>query len=392
MSVLTFQVGSLLEDAVRKEGVDDFHGTTGTGFLEPLGVLCAAYDAAPLSEVGRWILRAGLVHSLRMRLRAHEWVRRHPEILDEHVDDPIVVVGMMRSGTTLVQRLLAADPGLCAAHGWEVLEAAPPLDADPTDAATRIERGLAREAQTREHAPELFAIHPMHALEAEEEIVFLADAFLSHVPESGAHVPGYATWLDVQDLTPAYDHLHLVLQLLQWQKRLRGEPATRWVLKTPAHLGYLDTLRARFPGLHLVHLHRDPQETIPSGASLNTVLHRMHSDDVDPGRVGHDWLARMGWTHDRALDSREHWTQDPSAPGVTDIAFREVVADPWPQLARVYADLGTELTSGAEASMRAWLDRRPPDPRRPAYTAEDFGLTRERIAERFARENPFCQY
>ena len=72
MSVLTFQVESLLEDAVRKEGVDDFHGSTGTGFLEPLGVLCAAYDAAPLSEVGRWILRAGLVHSLRMRLRVHE--------------------------------------------------------------------------------------------------------------------------------------------------------------------------------------------------------------------------------------------------------------------------------------------------------------------------------
>ena len=392
MSVLTFQVESLLEDAVRKEGVDDFHGTTGTGFLEPLGVLCAAYDAAPLSEVGRWILRAGLVHSLRMRLRTHEWVRRHPEVLDERVEDPVVVVGMMRSGTTLVQRLLAADPALCATAGWEVLEAAPPLDADPADPTARMERGLAREAQTREHAPELFAIHPMHALEAEEEIVFLADAFLSHVPESGAHVPGYATWLDTQDLAPAYDHLHLVLQLLQWQKRLRGEPATRWVLKTPAHLGYLDTLRARFPGLHLVHLHRDPQETIPSGASLNTVLHRMHSDDVDPGRVGRDWLERMGWTHDRALDARLRWVEDPTAPRVTDVAFREVVADPWPQVARVYADLGAELTDEAESSMRAWLDRRPPDPRRPAYGPEDFGLSRGRIAERFARENPFCQY
>ncbi|MGB0189469.1 MAG: sulfotransferase family protein, partial [Nocardioides sp.] len=298
----------------------------------------------------------------------------------------------MRSGTTLVQRLLAADPALCAAAGWEVLEAAPPLDADPADPTARIERGLSREAQTREHAPELFAIHPMHALEAEEEIVFLADAFLSHVPESGAHVPGYATWLDTQDLAPAYHHLHLVLQLLQWQKRLRGEPATRWVLKTPAHLGYLDTLRARFPGLHLVHLHRDPQETIPSGASLNTVLHRMHSDDVDPERVGRDWLERMGWTHDRALDARLRWVEDPSAPRVTDIAFREVVADPWPQVARVYADLGAELTDEAESSMRAWLDRRPPDPRRPAYGPEDFGLSRGRIAERFARENPFCQY
>ena len=389
MSVLTFDVDTLVAEARRKEGVEDLGDA---GFREPLGVLCAAYDAAPLSEVGRWILRAGLVHSLRTRLRTHEWVRRHPEILTERVEDPIVVVGMMRSGTTLVQRLLAADPARCAAAGWEVLEAAPPLDTDPADPAPRIERGLAREAQTREHAPELFAIHPMHALEAEEEIVFLADAFLSHVPESGAHVPDYRAWLDTQDLTPAYDHLHLVLQLLQWQKRLRGEPVGRWVLKTPAHLGYLDTLRARFPGLHLVHLHRDPQETIPSGASLNTVLHRMHSDTVDPQRIGREWLERMGWTHDRALDTRERWAQDGTAPRVTDIAFRAVVADPWPQVARVHDDLGTHLTDRAQASMRAWLDRRPPDPRRPAYTAEDFGLTPAAIAERFAPENPFCQY
>ena len=166
MSVLTFDVDGLLTDAIRKEGVEDFGGP---GFREPLGVLCAAYEAAPLSEVGRWILRAGLVHSLRMRLRVHEWVRRHPEIREERVEDPIVVVGMMRSGTTLVQRLLAADPALCAAAGWEVLEAAPPLDSDPADPTARIDRGLVREAQTREHAPELFAIHPMHALEAEEE-------------------------------------------------------------------------------------------------------------------------------------------------------------------------------------------------------------------------------
>lgn len=389
MSVLTFQVEELVADARRKEGVEDLGDES---FREPLGVLCEAYDAADLSDVGRWILRSGLVHSLRTRLRAREWVRRHPEILDEQVEDPIVVVGMMRSGTTLVQRLLAADPGTHAALGWEVLEAAPPLDSDPADVEPRRRKGLDREAQTREHAPELFAIHPMHALEAEEEIVFLADAFLSHVPESGAHVPTYRTWLDTQDLTPAYDHLHRMLQLLQWQKRLRGEPAGRWVLKTPAHLGYLDVLRARFPRLHLVHLHRDPQDTIPSGASLNTVLHRMHSDRVDPHRVGAEWVERMGWTHDRALDVREAWAAEPGAPGVTDLAFTEVVADPLAGIGRVYADLGTVLTPDTEAAMRAWLDRRPPDPRRPAYGPEEFGLTRERIAERFARENPFCQY
>src|SRR6202050_92953 len=61
----------------------------------------------------------------------------------------------------------------------------------------------------------------MYAREAEEEIVFLADAFLSHVPESGAHLPHYRSWLDEQDFTPAYDYLHRMLQFLQWQKRPR---------------------------------------------------------------------------------------------------------------------------------------------------------------------------
>lgn len=389
MSVLTFEADALVEDLRRKEELEELGPDV---FREPLGVLCAAYDAADLSAVGRWILRAGLVHSLRQRLRLREWVRRHPEVLDERVEDPVVVVGMMRSGTTLVQRLLAADTRTLSVLGWEVLEAAPAPGADPAAVEPRRSRGLEREAQTREHAPDLFAIHPMHALEAEEEIVFLADAFLSHVPESGAHVPGYRSWLDTQDLTPAYDHLHLVLQLLQWQKRRRGQSIGRWVLKTPAHLGYLDTLRARFPGLHLVHLHRDPQDTIPSGASLNTVLHRMHSDRVDPHRVGAEWLERMGWTHDRALDTRHAWAADPGAPRVTDLRFADAVTDPIGSVARVHDDLGEPLTQEAEAAMRAWLVRRPADPRRPAYGPEDFGLTRAQIAERFSRENPFCQY
>src|SRR6478735_12488712 len=102
-----FEIESLLADARRKEGLDDL----GPGsFAEPLGVLLDSYAAADLTEMGAHILRSGVVHSLRMRLRAQEWFRRHPEIAEEQVEDPVVVVGMMRSGTTLLQRMLAADP------------------------------------------------------------------------------------------------------------------------------------------------------------------------------------------------------------------------------------------------------------------------------------------
>lgn len=378
----TFAMAGVLADAQRKEGLSDW----GPGdFTEPLGVLLEDYPGAGLNAIGEHILRSGIVHSLRMRLRTQEWVRRHPEILDEQIEAPIVVVGMMRSGTTLLQRLLAADARLHCARGWEVVEAAPKLDYDFADTDPRIAISEGREAKSRELAPELFAIHPMYAREAEEEIVFLADAFLSHVPESGAHLPNYRSWLNTQDFAPAYDYLHRMLRFLQWQQRRRGITAGRWVLKSPAHLGYLDALLAEFPGAHIVHMHRDPRTTVASGASLNATLHAMHADDVDAHRVGAQWLERMGWTNDRAMTVRDGWPDEGAR--VTDIHYADAVADPIGQVSRVYDAVGMTLTDAAVTAMTDWLADRPREVPRPPYGLHTYGLTGAQVDERFALYN-----
>ena len=188
-----FDTAGLMAAAQQKEGLHDWGPPP---FEEPLEVLADSYAAAGLNDVGVHILRSGLVHSLRMRLRTQEWIRRHPEITTEEIVAPIVVVGMMRSGTTLLQRLLAADNRFHCAYGWEVVEVAPQLDYEwSAQEDPRIAISEKRESISREMAPELFAIHPMYAREPEEEIVFLSDAFLSHVPESGAHVPRYRSWM-----------------------------------------------------------------------------------------------------------------------------------------------------------------------------------------------------
>jgi hypothetical protein len=387
-----FDLAGVLADAQRKESLSDW----GPGeFERPLEALLADYATADLNAIGVLILRAGIVHSLRMRLRAQEWIRRHPEILEERVVAPVVVVGMMRSGTTLLQRLLAADPRFQCAYGWEVVEAAPRLDYSFVGVDPRIAVSEGREAKSRELAPDLFAIHPMYAREAEEEIVFLADAFLSHVPESGAYLPNYRSWLDAQDFTPAYSYLHRMLQFLQWQKRRCGVDAQRWVLKSPAHLGYLGQLRAQFGDLHIVHMHRDPRATIASGASLNATLHAMHADTVDVDRVGAQWLQRMGWTNDRAMATRDTWTCEigGEADRVTDIAFDDAVADPIGQVTRVYDAIGLPLTVEAETAMRRWLKERPRETARPPYGLADYGLRPEQVDERFTQYNKrFEQY
>jgi hypothetical protein len=375
-----FDQERLLQSARRSAGSEDFGSEP---FLEPLEVLLASLRSAPLNDLGTMIMRGTLLRSLIQRLRAEQWWTAHPEILDEPIEAPIVVVGMMRSGTTLLQRVLASDSRLACAYGWEVGEPAPRADWEPTAPDPRIADAEGREEQTRLFATELFAIHPTYVHEAEEEIVFLADAFLSHIPEASTDVPRYRSWIDDQDFAPAYRWLRRMLQLLQWQKSQRGEPRRPFVLKTPAHLGYLDTLLAEFPDAHLVHVHRDPLHVIPSGASLNTTLWRTHGDGVDPAEVGRQWIERMGWSCDRAMAARDRIP----ASQVTDVVFTDAVADPVAAAGRVLAAVDLEPTDESEAAMGRWIAQ---DHKREAlpvhrYSASDFGLTDDQIRHRFAR-------
>jgi hypothetical protein len=374
-----FDEAALLAEAREKTGLEDFGDEA---FRTPLRVLLGSLVDAPLNAVGTTVLRGSIRRSLRQRLLAEGWFARHPEIAQERIEKPLVVVGMMRSGTTLIQRLLSRDPRFHCAFGWEIAEPAPRPETRWDEPDPRIAAGEARARQMREFAPELYAIHPTDPLEADEEIVFLADAFLSHVPEASCDVPVYRSWIDSQDFAPAYRHLRRMLQFLQWQKRRRGQHRERWVLKTPAHLGYLDTLFSIFPDAHVIYLHRSPLETVPSGASLNHTLWSMYADEVDAARVGHQWLERMSWATRRSLTVRDGMSD--AAKRFSDVSYRGAVSRPLEAIERIYEAIDLDLVPEARGAMQRWLaaDARAG---RPAhrYSADRFGLTDSAIREAF---------
>ena len=379
-STSQFDETEILTEAKARAGLTRFGSDE---FREPLRVLLASLGRSPLHPLGAQILRRSTLWSLISRLRAQYWFEKHPEIEDERIEAPLVVVGMMRSGTTLMQRLLASDSRHYAALGWEVRAPAPKPGAWPAFPDPRIAVAEKESEQARVHAPELFAIHPSYAHQAEEEIVFLADAFLSHVPEASCDLPHYRAWLDNQDFRPAYDYLYRMLQLLQWQKKQRGEERGRWILKTPAHLGYLDNLFARFSDAVVIHMHRDPLATIPSGASLNTTLWRMHAHDVDPHRVGRQWIERMAWANQRAMSIRNQL--EGGRGSFIDVSFRDLVSDPFAQVHQIYERAGIDPSREADEAMTAWLrdNAREKFPRHE-YGPETFGLTSQEIRETFA--------
>jgi hypothetical protein len=274
-------------------------------FREPLRVLLRAIEReADLHPIGRLITRERLISTLATRMRLEELVRKHPAIEDERIIAPIVIVGLPRTGTTLLHRLLASDRRLRALLSWEAL-APVPLEGEG-ERERRIRAARHAEKALRWMAPDFFAVHPIDALAPEEDVLLLDLAFRSTVPESTLRVPSYAAWLEEQDQRPAYQYMKRVLQALSWANRSTNKSAegTRWVLKTPHHLEWLDVLLETFPDAIIVWTHRDPEEVVPSFCSMLAHGRGVFSDAVDPHDIGRSWLHKGARMMSRALEVR----------------------------------------------------------------------------------------
>ncbi|MGH0028770.1 MAG: sulfotransferase family protein [Myxococcota bacterium] len=370
----------LIAEARAKTGLRDFGDE---GFREPLDVLLDSLEReANLNEAGLASQRARLVDSLATRLAAQDCFARHPEIGDERIEAPLVVIALPRSGTTHLHRLRAAEPAARAGLGGECRSPAPWRGSDwETGDDPRIADAHEQVKSILAAVPELAAIHPWDPEGPDEEILLLEHSFLSHVPESGANVPGYNAWLEGQDMAPAYAYLLRLLRLLQWQKERSGRGGRHWVLKAPFHLGHLDTLFATFPDARVVQTHRDPAETLPSIASMYASLWRLASDTVDEHAIGRLCLHRYARALERCLASRERLP----AERFLDVDYRDLVADPMAQVRRIYHFVGRPLRPAAEAAMALHLTDQARDKRAAHdYSLERFGYDADAIRRAFA--------
>jgi hypothetical protein len=367
----------LLDEARRRSGLDDFGDPA---FREPFErLLRSLRDEARLHDAGREMHFERNVGLLVNRLRTEDHFRRHPEIDDERIERPLVIVGLARTGTTMLHRMLAADPRWLALLWYESRNPAPFPGSEEARSDPRIADAEAEVAAMLEASPELIAAHPMDAHAPDEEIMLVEHAFTSWNPEAFCRVPRYAAHLESADLRPGYRYLRRLLRFLQWQKRRRGLRATRWVLKAPYHLGSLDALFEVFPDARVVMTHRDPVQTVPSLASLVRTLHGLGSDAVDPLEIGAHWCGKWARALERAIAARAK-----REDRFLDVHYGPLVADPMAEVARIYAHAGLELDADAQRRMRRWAVENERE-RRPlhAYTLEEFGYSAAGLRKAF---------
>lgn len=348
--------------------------------MEPLTAICHALnEEADLTEQGVQVWQERLINVLTTRLRAQWWWTEYPEILDEHVESPLVILGLTRSGTTLLQRLISADPRFYSAAWWE--NRFPVPAEDDVEGSNRRAQAVAEIDALLAASPELASIHPFNALEADEDILLLDQTLLSTTSESMAPMPGYREWLKGQDKGPAYRYLKRMLQFLQWQKRQRGEIAQRWLLKTPMHLAHIPEILEVFPDAEFVQTHRDPVTTIASYSSMIYNQWLASTKTPDKAAAGHLALNQIGDYLDACLAFRE---QHPEQAFV-DVDFKKTMKAPLDVVADIYQAIDFPMTDEASASVAAWMAANPRDNRPPhRYDLAGYGLSESQVAERFA--------
>ncbi len=373
----------LVDTAVSEAGLDDFGDWAWRDGLDALTASIAV--DAELNDAGRFIMRAWTHDRLVNRLRVVAWLRAHPEASRGTVRAPIVVAGMLRTGTTILLELLAQDPANRPLMKWEGLTSVPPPRAATFHDDPRIAVEVAKQEAIYAMVPELKAVHWEPGDGPTECVALLTQSFRAQDWHGLFRVPSYVEWFHGCDMGPAYAYHRASLELLQ------SEAPGRWVLKAPGHLLALDTLFATYPDARLVVTHRDPLETVPSSISLSvTARPDSLTSAWSNGSSGNEslgayfarlWVDVLGLMVDRLGEFRD---RRPDV-AVHDLHYRDLVADPVGAVAAIYAHWGDEMTPEAAQRMHDYLEGHPKG-RHGAhhYSVADFGLDERAVRDRFA--------
>jgi hypothetical protein len=343
--------------------------------IEPLAVLLSAYNTdACLHKEGVTAIEKKLLRLLCNRLRKQRDFAAHPEIADVEIKNPTFVYGQFRSGTTKVQKLLAATGDFHYLPFWKTYH--PSLFT-----GERTESPQPRMDEASEYirwfdamSPEAQLGHRFQTLEPEEESLILEHSLVSSIYMAFYTMTSYLQWHATQSPAITVEYLRDMLKYLQWQSGV-NKP---WVLKSPFWVGLEPFIIDVFPDANLVMTHRDPNQTLPSGFRLLDAFHAPFSDKKPEYET-----LQAGLT----MGLEQHLMNRKTRPDikVLDISYPEVTGPGDALATKVYDFCGMQLSDEAVANIRKWEAENPIHKLGAfKYAQADYQLTPEIINQDFA--------
>jgi hypothetical protein len=319
-----------------------------------------------------------LVNTVCARLFTLSGWKERPDCLSRRISQPIVIMGMPRTGTTALHKVLSLDPQFQGLEHWliEYPKPRPPRNTWPDDPT--YQRVVQTLTAKQEMQPGLRVKHFEFAEEVDECILLLRQSFVSDFYGECADLPEYDEWWLAEDEgRVAYPWYADALRLIG------ADDDRPWLLKNPGHIRSPEALFAKFPDAHVIQTHRRPDRAFSSTCSLVLEMRKLSGGpDADPRALGRRDLRVWSEALKRTMAFR-----DKHPEGFLDVWHDDFNRDPIGVIRGLYRKAGLTLLPTVEAAMREGIAARPE--RRHGdhhHTLEMFGVTPEDI------ENAFGEY
>lgn len=363
----------LIEKAQKATGLEKFDSDS---YREGLDVLLADLNKNDRPEAGQERLESTLMMALANRLKVTDYLDNRPELLERPIERPVFVLGVPRTGTTLLSNLLETDPARRSPLTWEIDDPVPPATSETLYTDPRALARLDMEQKMLAARPEAGKYYRNSAIYPNECAFFMAHDFKTLMWESRGKLPNYRDWLLETDMTSVYEYHKRFLQLLQ------ADAPGIWNLKMPSHALWIETLLKVYPDARLVWTHRDPLTATGSLCSLISVAHQAFSNGVDAEWLGQNCSFQAQEHANRIMDARDRLGED----RIIDVHYADLMCNPIDTMRKLYQALGDDFTDEAQAGMQTWLDDNPQNKfGKHDYKLEQYGLSVDTVAPLFDR-------
>ena len=325
----------------RPEDVSDFR--------DRLVQLCHALNTdAELTALGHAMAFGQIQNAVRWRFELGKVWREQPQLAETEIAPPIIVVGQMRSGTTRVQRLLAADPAHAGTRFCDSLDPVPrAFDMRPIKA--RLTLFLARKVN-----PWLDTMHPFGATRTDEEIGWLSAALSPCAFEAQWRIPSFVALNVARDNVSVYREF---ARILRTDAACRGNADKPRVLKCPQYAEDLSAMLTIFPDARVVRCRRDTRDVLASSLSMVASQMAFQNRHLNTDIIEDYWRRRIAYREERMQADVAA-----CARPVANVSFDALNQDWRAEIHAAYHALGEGLSQSALTAMEREVARAKRDP------------------------------
>ena len=359
----------------------NFEGTVPESVEIGLNKLISSIQSeSNVNPFGALALKGMLERAVYGRLKIEQAIKDDPSILDRPIKEPVFIIGMPRTGTTILHALLHQDPAHRSPLAWECLipyPVATPDNKNDNPSLDIVEREF---EQLFKLVPDLQKKHYLEATAPQECLGITMFDFNSFQVLAQVYAPSYLEWF--MNHSDQLQTLRFHKSFLQYLET-GGVKSKRWLLKTPVHLMRLSELFEVYPDAKVIMSHRHPEKVVASAASLVSSVRSLYSDHESAHRSGKEQAEMWSESFQRFLKIRKEIDKEDQ---IIDIKFEDFVGDQIGMVRKIYERFNWELSDEAINNMTNFLNENPKDKHGAHnYSLEQFGLTKENITQQYSQ-------